>query len=153
MSAIIRIPPAAATLGWLGVIPFAALSVSAVFHWVMLSQNAVDALIAYGAIILSFMGGVRWRVAMAATANRSSPAAGKLAISVVPALAAFGCWLLPRHASLIGLIIGFAALLAYDLRNDPDGETNRLMPAWYPRLRLRLTSAVLICLGAAAVLS
>jgi hypothetical protein len=138
------IPRAALFLGWSGVIPFAGLTALLVSNpqgtpW------ALPALVAYGAIILSFMGGVHWGIAL----NPATPAdsvAKALTLSVMPALAAFGATFLPAPLSLAVLAAGFAALLAYDLATVRRGAA----PAWYAPLRIQLSAAVLARLITAA---
>jgi Protein of unknown function (DUF3429) len=106
---------------------------------------ALYALPLYGAVILSFMGGVQWGLAVAA-----SPAANdwrRYGLSVIPALVAWGGLWIGGTTSLYLLMAGFAALLAYDLWTVQQGEA----PAWYGRLRSALTATVVICLAAVAV--
>jgi hypothetical protein len=69
-----------------------------------------------------------------------------LALSVVPALIGWSCLLLPSRPGLIGLAIGFAALLAYDLWTVHAGDA----PPWYGSLRWQLTTAVVLLLLVAA---
>jgi len=54
--------------------------------------------------------------------------------------------ILPPRAALLGLALVFGALLAYDLATVRAG----IAPAWYARLRTRLTVAVVLCLVVAA---
>jgi hypothetical protein len=144
------IPPPAFILGWAGVIPFAALTVmtltpgtsAASLH----ASAALQALVAYGMIILSFMGGVQWGLEMTRT---NGAAATGFAASVLPALAAFAASFASTFAALLILIGGFVALLAYDMSRLRAG----IGPAWYGTLRLQLSSAVVLCLTAAAVAS
>jgi Protein of unknown function (DUF3429) len=55
--------------------------------------------------------------------------------------------LIPSTAALIGLIVGFLALLAYDLSTVRQG----LAPRWYASLRVQLTLAVMVLLGIAVI--
>jgi hypothetical protein len=48
---------------------------------------------------------------------------------------------------LIGLLIGFIGLLAYDVSTVRQG----LAPRWYTSLRLQLTVAIALLLGIAAL--
>ena len=133
-----HIPRPAFVLGWLGVIPFAAFALLAVAGGLPPRGAAISGLILYGAIILSFMGGAQWGLSMVTTRDMGA----RLAISVLPALAAFGLWFLPATPALLGLATVFVALLLYDIGTAREGEA----PAWYPALRIQLTSAVVICL-------
>ena len=140
------VPRPAAWLGAFGLIPFLA---GAVAPWVLSVDQAGQAMVAlagYGAVILSFMGGVHWGLAIAET---PAPAAGgrlQLGLSVVPALVAWIGLLVPAATALVVLIIAFALLLAGDLI----AVGRHLAPAWYPRLRVPLTLVVVACLLTAA---
>lgn len=133
------IPAPALLLGWFGVVPFAALTAAALLlpHAAL---QAVQTLVLYGAIILSFMGGAQWGLAMHSGAEEAL--ATRLAVSVLPALAAFALALEPARVALIGLAAVFLLLLIYDFSTVRGG----LAPLWYARLRLQLTLAVVLCL-------
>lgn len=55
-----RTPAAALLLGWAGVTPFVAFAILATLGPPAHAGAAMAALVGYGAIILSFMGGVIW---------------------------------------------------------------------------------------------
>lgn len=142
----LRVPPAAAWLGGFGLLPFvagAALVVGSDVTWVM------HALRYYAAVILSFMGGVHWGLAIAdfgGGADRSSSWM-RLGGSVLPALFAWlGLLLLPVPGLLV-TAAAFAILLLGDLLAVRKG----MAPLWYARLRLPLTAVVVVCLITATV--
>jgi len=135
------IPRPALLLGWAGVIPFALLTAASVLDMHLWSLDPAMALGAYGACILSFMGGAQWGVLLPQEEGHA-PFFRYLA-SVLPALLAFLCLLIPSTSGLIGLIVGFLALLAYDLSAVRQG----LAPRWYASLRIQLTLAVVVLLG------
>lgn len=134
-----KIPAAAAALGIAGLVPFVGLAGLAVIGHPQPLAEVWRALALYGAVILSFLGGVHWGRALAV------PRASDFGASVVPSIVA---WLavtaLPGRAAIPPLAAGFAALLIYDLARVRDGA----LPAWYAPLRLRLTAVVI---GAFAV--
>jgi hypothetical protein len=134
------LPRSALILGWAGVIPFAGLTAASLAGF-PLPAPAIPALTAYGAIILSFMGGAQWGLTVA-TAGLDRRWLGYVA-SVLPALAAWTALLMPDRAALGLLIGGFVMLLAYDLWTVGAG----IAPRWYGRLRLQLTVAVVVLLG------
>ena len=72
------------------------------------------ALVGYGAIILSFMGGVLWGLEV--SQGRSQAA---YAVSIVPALVAVAAMLSPATYGILLLLCGFAGLLAYDVKYQP----------------------------------
>lgn len=133
------VPPSAIWLGGTGALPFVALSAMTVLADVSLAQRAVFALTAYGAVILSFLGGIQWGSAMSA---RPPIPAARLVVSVLPSLAAWAALLIaPRMALwiLAGLFVG---VLFIDLRATKQG----FAPAWFPKLRVPLTIVVVASL-------
>lgn len=129
-------PRSALWLGLAGLVPFFAgvvlfLQASGeTLFWLAYWQ------VSYGAIILSFLGGVRWGAAMAAG---SSGQPSDYAFAIVPPLLA---WI----AVLQGLIwLVLVSLLAVYLTDRMTGG-RALFPPWYLALRFVLTS------GAAAAL-
>ncbi|MEM7060772.1 MAG: DUF3429 domain-containing protein [Pseudomonadota bacterium] len=123
------VPPAAAQLGYAGLLPFAALVVGSIagFEW------ASNGLMFYGALILSFMGGCRW--GFAAAPLGAGPAFRPLAISVLPALYAWCALMLPFRAAALTLAAGFFILFLADRALTLQGGA----PAWWTALRLPLT--------------
>lgn len=140
----ITVPPAAAWLGGLGLVPFVALSIAAQVIPGDLRPAALLALLAYGAVILSFLGGIHWGVAMTRSIAQPDQAidASRLAISVVPSLLGWATLLIDPRLGLALLAAGFAAQLLVDLRATQAG----LAPDWYPRLRKPLTMVVIAAL-------
>lgn len=148
-----QVPMAAAILGAAGLIPFVGLAAGI---WVPEPFNAAvgftraamgDALATYAAVILSFMGGVHWGLAMRGPAPagpenhgaRSDPQAFVLAVSVLPALAGwFAILLLAPVTAFAVLAAAFCGLFVYDLRMINQG----FAPRWYLKLRLPLTAVV-----------
>ena len=129
-------PLAAAVLGGAGLIPFVMLTGAALSGLILSAPLALFALASYGTIILSFMGGVHWGVATARSEVAGQHA--RFLVSVLPALAAWACLLLPDPLRLHGLAAGFLGLLAYDLASVRTG----VLPRWWARLRSVLTAIV-----------
>jgi hypothetical protein len=96
--------------------------------------------LAYGASILSFLGGIQWGLAVARPDGAGL--AVRLALSVVPSLAAWLALLLPVRPGLLVLAVSLAAVLAADLRAAQHG----LAPPWYPKLRLPLSGGAMVAL-------
>lgn len=139
-----RIPGGALVLGLGGVLPFAACA--GALHLLdepRLQAEAAQALAAYGAVILSFLGGVRWGAALALPRAQLTP---ELVLAVIPSLLGWCALLLPGATQpLLALALGLAVFGVLDVREGARGN----WPAWYPRLRLLLTLLVLTCLGVA----
>lgn len=128
------VPQAGQWLGYAGLIPF--LAALAGF---MLSDDVRQAyfaqqFLAYGAVILSFVGAVHWGVALGGGRLRMM----RMAFSVLPALLAWAALLLPAAAGAWLLFAGFVGLRMWEA-SPPVAET---LPAWYRSMRTRLTGLV-----------
>ncbi len=132
------VPTNALILGYSGLLPF--IAGAALCHPVAAEYRPFGAtlLIDYGAIILSFMGGVHWGAAMMLNGSDN----GKLAKSVLPSIAALLGILVGGPVGLLILAIGFIGLLLYDESEVKKGQLTR----WYPYLRRPLTTIVVISL-------
>ena len=138
-----KTPVAAAWLGGLGALPFVALSVAAHGLSDPMRAFAAHALAAYGATILSFLGGVHWGLAIGSHRDdKELKLAGWLVLSVIPSLLGWSALLLPIRIGLFGLAASFLVMLPVDLRATRIGRA----PAWYPKLRIPLTCVVVISL-------
>lgn len=131
------IPLSAAGLGYAGLIPFALCTIVLAWDKPTWQPVALEAFITYSAIILSFLGGIRWGAASSGRQARS----GALAFSVLPSLWAALILLWPNeYAAVWGLMVGFVLMGMADwFRPVPK------MPAWMRTLRLHLSVAVLAC--------
>jgi hypothetical protein len=135
-----KVPQSAAWLGGLGAVPFISLAGMTPFITGPLRLLVVQALVAYGATILSFLGGVHWGLAIG---SRDGADPGRL-----PARAAWAALLCPQTAGLFILALSIAAMLWVDVRATQSGDA----PPWYPKLRIPLTSMVVASLLLGAIL-
>ena len=140
----VTIPTPALVWGWGGVIPFASICLILGFAEPSLAAFSQKVLVPYGAIILTFMGGVHWGLQMV----REAPENLLYTTGIGPSMFAVLAILLPVQPALIILSVGFVGLLLFDLWLMREGR----VPRWYGRLRIQLTSAVLICLTIAGVM-
>jgi hypothetical protein len=134
------VPPAALWPGLAGLLPFLAcalLPLATDAAWHPLAQQA---LVAYGAVILTFVGAIHWGIALMAPRHPASAAC--FGWSVVPALWGWLALFPSFIASLALLGAGFIVQLAVDYRAA--GALG--LPAWYLALRSLLTSGVLLSL-------
>ena len=142
------VPSAAKWLGGLGAIPFVVCAGGAALAPPELAVKASDALAIYGAVILSFLGGIQWGFAIrhVGAFTPSSILYRRLSISVTPALVGWISLLLPRDIGFVALAFAFALVLMVDLRAARRQEA----PSWYPRLRwpLTLTAVAALAFGA-----
>lgn len=134
------IPPSALILGLAGLIPFFGSALAAVLLDGELSAKATLALGAYGAVILSFLGGVKWGVLL------NDKTALKLwkpiVLSVVPSIIAWAALLLPSLAMLSVLAAG----MVFQYFLDTESMHQKKLPEWYGRLRLILTIGAVLSL-------
>jgi len=142
-----RVPASAAWLGALGLIPFAALAALLPFVNGDLKPDLAYSLLAYGAVILSFLGGVHWGLAIGGTEPAGAASLKvRLILSVIPSLVAWAALLVPERSGLFVLSAAIALMLIVDIRASRAGEA----PKWYPRLRIPLSCAVTASLLVAA---
>ena len=133
----VSIPRPALILGLGGLLPFLVSAIAVIIldgnglsGEGLSNEFALHALGAYGAVILSFLGGVHW---------------GPLTLSVVPSLIAWPALLLGTTAMLSLLIAGFSLQYVLDRAAVERDE----LPAWFGRLRLMLTSGAVLSLSGA----
>ena len=104
---------------------------------------ALRLLIAYAALILSFLGGARWGLAV----SGPSPSPITISLAMLPTLFALAIVMAPMNARVwqIGaLVLGLALQWLWDVRA-------RGLPGWYPGLRTLLSSGAIVGLIAGAV--
>lgn len=129
-------------LGALGVIPFAALTGMAWLAGEAVASAAAFAVVAYGAVILSFLGGAHWGLASRGMNEQPTLASRLLILSVVPSLTGWVALLFPMPWSQAVLAIAFIAILPLDRW----AREHAFAPRWWLRLRVPLSAAVSILL-------
>jgi hypothetical protein len=137
------LPRSVAWLGYGGLIPFLALTPASLLdhhHGMVWS----DALYAYGAIILSFIGALHWGLAMSRPELSERQRSAWFAWSIVPALIAWPAVLLSPPLAAPLLVFGFIAHYQQDRRL----ARRTKLPGWYLPLRLRLSCVAVISLVA-----
>jgi hypothetical protein len=134
-----RSPAIVAWLGYGGLVPFLGLAVAG---GVLRTDAVTQVMIAYGAVILSFVGALHWGFAMTVPVFEDSGRRYLFIWSVVPALLAWVCLLLPPRPACLCLIAGFLLHYGWDRRLPFLAR----LPAWYLPLRLRLTAIACLCL-------
>jgi len=132
------IPVPARVLGLGGLLPFA---FGAVMVWCPVEGMralGIDLLGAYGAVILSFLGGVRWGRLLGdeARLDRWLP----LGMSVLPSLVAWIALPLPPEGMFAVLATGLVLQYLVDRDAAESGE----LPPWYGALRLTLTAGAVL---------
>jgi hypothetical protein len=165
------LPATVAWLGYGGLLPFIALAAILIVTGKMTDGGAgvtsagitgasVDgasgdglvllanrALVAYGAVILSFVGALHWGFAMTLPNLRDPRRRIAFIWSVVPALLAWVGLLLAPALGAALMIVAFLTQYAQDRNLSKHGT----LPRWYLPLRLRLTAIACVCLAIAVV--
>lgn len=123
-------------LGYAGLIPFiisALLCFSNNLQW---QQLALQSLINYAAIIITFIGALHWGSALQSLKYNSHP---QLVISIMPSLIAWLALFLSSIYTISVLIMLFIAMLIIDIKR----WSHR---AWFVRLRIQLTAVAVLSL-------
>ena len=144
----VALPRAVAWLGYGGLLPFLVLTPASLLdhhHGVVWG----DALYAYGAIILSFIGALHWGLAMSLPELSERQRSARFMWSVVPALIAWPAVLFSPPLAAPLLVFGFIAHYLQDRRLARQAK----LADWYLPLRLRLSSVAVVCLTAGAFAS
>jgi len=135
-------PAVVAWLGFGGLVPFFGLAAGAVAGGAFAALCA-RGLLAYGAVILSFVGAVNWGLAMTLGPLSERRRAQLWIWSVIPALVAWGALFLSPAAAVACLIGCLIAQYWQDRRLANDAA----LPPWFIPLRLRLTVGACVCLA------
>ncbi len=145
-----EVPATARWLGYLGLLPFVAQMLAAVLGPSgedSLAAHAALGVATYGAVILSFLGGITWGLTVNNPAIAGTQGSRELMYSMLPALGAWAALLLPTTFSLWFLAIGFAIAFVHDYRTAALHQ----LPAWFMRLRLHLSLGAVVSLVLAAL--
>ena len=134
-----NIPMSALSLGIAGLIPFWGLAVLTIILDAPFKIFAVQAEIIYGAVILSFLGGMHWGFA---AMNSRHVSWLSLGWGVTPTLIAWGALFLSPSLGLILLIIGFSAAGIIDFRVFATNRDN----TWFGKLRTILSIGTITAL-------
>lgn len=119
----------------LGALPFVATAILSILNAGDVRGFQADQIaVAYGAVILSFLGGIRWGDAI------SKGKAATLCLSVVPSLAGFFSLLINNYNATMLLIIAFASQASWDFFSPGT------LPNWFIRLRMIISAIVVTCL-------
>ena len=122
-------------LGYGGALPFLCGAIIANQQVALLGIAPAHFLLSYGAVILSFLGGLHWgRVITSPNAN-GRPDSTWLIWSVCPSLLGWAALLLPVKVGAMVLSLGFLASLQIEQKMFRE----QIWPAWMRPLRLHLS--------------
>jgi hypothetical protein len=133
--------PATRALGWSGLLPFVGGALAVVWAPPAWHETSLRVLIAYGAVIVSFLGGIHWGSPTSAAHD------GARLWGVAPSLLAWPLLLLP---STRFALLGLAASLALCWVVDRARFTAMGLAALLP-LRTLLSSVAVVCCLVGAV--
>lgn len=137
-------------LGIAGLIPFVGLSALTLMLGYPAGEITAVLLLAYGALILSFLGGTRWGAEI--QSRPESPSAIMLSCAMLPPLTGWAALGLEVMASARGPAFGLLITgLAIQMLWDMTAVRNGFFPRWYMPLRILLTSIAIISLSVAAL--
>lgn len=108
---------------------------------------AITALVTYAAVILSFLGGIQWGLALREDPATEGARTQALGWSVIPSLAAWGVLWLP---SSLSQVIGALFVLVCAFGGDVVFARRGIVPGWFLVLRATITALVGATLLAAA---
>ena len=121
---------AAGWLGYAGLIPFVGLAALALATGDEIQQQAREALIAYGAVIISFLGAWHWYACVDGRVRTA--VAAKMTFAVTPALLGWAAMLAPQSWGMALVLTGLLLTCIADGRWQGAQD-------WYRTLRRRLT--------------
>jgi hypothetical protein len=131
------IPDSALLIGFAGAVPFLVGATLPAFGFAFVGGVPVRvALIVYGAVILSFLGGIRWGLALRDGDRRRQAIA--FFLSALPAAIGWTAVLIGTLPGLALLACAFAIQGMIDIHLTGTGQ----MPGWFGRLRIVLTILV-----------
>jgi glutaredoxin len=132
-------------LGYAGLLPFAAGVLLLLIPGLPVPEGfGAGWLLAYGAVIATFLGAVHWGAALAGRYGGGE--AGRAAVwAVIPSILAWITLLLPVTWALPCQVLLFGLILGVDWRYG----AHLVWPGYYRRLRIILSTTVMILLGIA----
>ncbi len=146
------LPPLAAILGAAGLLPFVVLGIASVGANSGRAAVAATLLVAYGAAILSFLGGVHWGFTLGGDDEADPATRHRLALGVVPPLLGWGAVALAVVAypflGLGTLIFSFGLTVIVESR----AHKRDWMPTGYMTMRWAISIAVMAILVTVFVL-
>lgn len=131
-----------------GVIPFVALLGLLFVGDLTQRLLYLQLLTTYAAVIISFLGGIQWGIGLSVTDSAPRSAQTLFYLSVVPSLLAWTMLMIPHPPSrvLVAIFIfGFVWII------DTLLNLQKLIPAWFYKLRTVITGSVISTLVIAAI--
>ncbi len=138
-SSVVAPPRAVLIYGLLGVLPFVTPALAGM-AWPALKPAMLTILTLYAALILSFLGGARWGLAV----GTAAPSPAIVSLAMLPTLAGLAILLVANdRLTCLGLAAALLVQWLWDV-------TATDLPSWYGRLRTILTAGAVAGLMAGA---
>ncbi len=124
---------AATVLAIAACFPFLALAISSfqVGRDSAVHETLIDIFRAWSIIVLSFMGGTRWGMAV----QREEAMQLNLWMSILIPCVAWLCFFLPDNFMVPGLLVAYCGMGAW----DSISANNGLLPVWFGKVRIIMT--------------
>jgi ABC-type proline/glycine betaine transport system permease subunit len=129
-----------------GVIPFAVATAFLFSDDSHVRVPAIVSLVTYSAVVLSFLGGIEWGLALREEAGNDATRSMALGLSTVPSLAAWAVLWLPTPSYQLGTALG---IFVVSWAADQWLSSRGLLPSWFVDLRTAVTALVAAILGVA----
>jgi uncharacterized membrane protein YhdT len=131
------------TLTLIGVTPFVILSVAVSMHVFADPKVIIQVLLTYAAVIVSFMGGIHWGIAVTRYGEKRHIANLLIFESIWPTIIAWGAlFYIEIHIQLLVLTLLYTFLWAIESLL----YSNNLIPQWFFNLRCIITPIVVVSL-------
>lgn len=130
-------------LAYAGAIPFVGLAIALWLAPIEHRSTTLQALTTYAAVVLSFLGGIQWGVAVKTHQDAPKSAQTMFLLSVIPSLLAWAVLFLPSSGARLIVAIflfGFVWLI------DALLNLQKLIPPWFFRVRSIVTLIVIASL-------
>lgn len=126
-----------------GGLPFVVLGGMISLHSFNDTKHALDILLTYAAVIVSFLGGIHWGFAVNQYTQNRPIANMLIAESIIPSLVAWAVLLYPDH--YVQLLV-LTLLYTFTWGIDSLLYNNNLMPQWFFNIRCIITPVVVVSL-------
>ena len=131
------------TLTLASAVPFVALSVAVSARMFDDNGFVIHTLLTYSAVILSFLGGIHWGIAVSSYSHDKKTANMLITESVLPSILAWGVLLhAPLHIQLLVLTVLFTFVWAI----DSVLVGRKIVPLWFFEIRCIITPVVVVSL-------
>lgn len=131
------------TLTMAATVPFVGFSLAASMRAFGDTNFVVHALLSYSAVILSFLGGIHWGVAVTSYQDNKRIANLLIAESVISSIIG---WAVVLHAPLHIQLLALTVLFTFIWAIDSVLVSRKILPVWFFEIRCIITPIVVVSL-------